>query len=176
MNKSKGYSNRQAMQRKMAKEIHVADVVEVLEYYPDDLTVDVKPMVMAVNEEKLVPRPPILKVPVAMLGGKEFFLRPWYSPGDIGVIVYLDYDSDNVLESGKEAGPPTTGCHTGNDAVFIGGAICGGGRMQGLPEETIAVGAGGNYMAFGKDGITVHGKMDMEGELTVRGKAVKLVE
>lgn len=176
MNRTKDYSNRLAKQRKMAKEIHVADVVEVLEYYPDDLTVDVKPMVMAAEEGKFISRPPVLKVPVATLGGRGFFLRPWYTPGDIGVIIYLDYDSDNVLASGEESGPPTTGCHTGKDAVFVGGAICGEGRLQGLPDEAIAVGTGENYMAFGKDGITVHGKIDMEGELTVKGKAVKLVE
>ena len=164
------------MQRKLAKEIHVADIVEVLEYYPDDMTADVKPMVMAASEGKTVSRPPILKVPVAMLGCREFFIRPWYNPGDVGVIVYLDYDSDNVLGSGEEAAPTTTGCHTGNDAVFIGGAICGGSRTQGLPGEAIAIGTEENYMAFGKDGITVHGKIDMEGELTVRGKTVKLAE
>ena len=108
MNKSRGYSTRQAMQRKMAEEIHFADMVEVMEFYPDDMTVDVKPLVMAVREERFVSRTPILRVPVRTLGSREFFIRPWYKAGDVGVIVYLDYDSDNAFASGEEAEPLRT--------------------------------------------------------------------
>ncbi len=176
MKRSREYSTRQAMQRKMAEEIHVADLVEVMEFYPDDMTVDVKPLVMAAREDRFISRPPVLKVPAAMLGSRDFFIRPWYKAGDLGFIVYLDYDSDNAFASGEESEPLTTGCHTGKDGIFIGGVICGETSMEGIPEETIAIGAGENYMAFGKDGITIHGKMELEGELKVNGKRVMLAE
>lgn len=176
MKRSDEYAIRQAMQRKAAEEIHVADLVQVMEFYPDDMTVDVKPLVMAVSEERFISRPPVLKVPVATLGSREFFIRPWYKAGDVGIIVYLDYDSDNAFASGEESEPLATGCHTGKDGIFMGGVMCGETFMEGIPEETIAIGSGENYMAFGKDGITIHGKMELEGELKVNGKAVMLVE
>ncbi len=172
MRKSREFSVRQAAQRKMAEEIHVADMVEVMEFYPEDMTVDVKPLVMAVREDGFASRPPVLKVPAATLGSGEFFIRPWYRPGDVGVILYLDYDSDNALASGLESEPLTTGCHSGRDGVFIGGLLCGCSPAEGLPEETVVIGAGENYMAFGKEGITVHGKMVVDGKLEVDGKPV----
>ncbi len=175
MKRSGEYAVREAARRKEAEAIHVADLVEVLEFYPDDMTVDVKPLVMAVKEETFVSRPPVLKVPAMVLGGREFFLRPWYRPGDVGVIVYLDYDSDNALAAGEEAEPLTTGCHSGKDGFFVGGAICGG-IMAGLPEEAIVAGAGENYVAFSEDGIKIQGKFEVEGELRVNGKAVMLAE
>ncbi len=176
MKKSKEYSVRQAMQKKFAEEIHVADMVEVMEFYPDDMTADVKPLVMAVREERFMSRPPILKVPVAMLGSKDFFIRPWYKAGDVGLIVYLDYDSDNVFVSGGEAEPLTMGCHTGKDGIFIGGVMCGCRLAEGMPDETIAIGSGENYLAVGKEGIVIHGKMELNGGLKVNGKAVLLAE
>ena len=176
MNRSREYSVRQAMQRKMAEEIHVADMVEVIEFYPDDMTVDAKPLVMAVSEDRFISRPPILKVPVATLGSREFFVRPWYKAGDVGIIVYLDYDSDNAFASGEEAEPLTTGCHTGKDGIFIGCIMCGYSPVEGIPEETIAIGTGENYMAFGKEGINICGKIKLDGELEVNGKTVMLVE
>lgn len=176
MKKSREYSTRQAMQRKLAEEIHVADMVEVMEFYSDDMTVDVKPLVMAVREERFVSRPPILKVPVATLGSRDFFIRPWYKAGDVGLIIYLDYDSDNAFASGEETEPLTMGCHTGKDGIFIGGAMCGCSPLEGVPDEAIAIGSGKNYLAVGKDGITVHGKMELSGGLKVDGKAVMLAE
>lgn len=176
MKRSREYSTQQALQKKMAEEIHVADMVEVIEFYPDDMTVDVKPLVMAVREERFVSRPPVLKVPVATLGSEEFFIRPWYKAGDTGIIVYLDYDSDNVFASGEEAEPLTTGCHTGKDGIFIGGVMCGCNPVESIPEETIAMGSGENYVAVGKEGIIIHGKIELDGELNVNGKAVMLAE
>lgn len=176
MKRSMGNSVRMAAKRKAAEEIRVADIVEVMEFYPEDMTVDVKPLVMAVKEEKFISRPPVLKVPVIVPGDGEFFLRPWYKAGDVGMLIYLNYDSDNVLASGEEAEPLTTGCHTGKDGVFVGGVVCGHSPFSALPEETAVVGAGENYIAFARDGIRIHGKMEMEGEMKVNGKAVMLAE
>lgn len=54
--------------------------------------------------------------------------------------------------------------------------MCGGNHIEGIPEETMAIGAGENYMALGKEGIAIHGKIKLDGELEVNGKAVMLVE
>lgn len=172
MKKSNQYALNQSMQRKMSEQIHVADMVEVISFYPEDMTVDVKPLVMGIKEEHFISRPPIMKVPAATLSGNGIFIRPWYRAGDIGIIVYLDYDTDNVFASGMESEPLTTGCHTGKDGVFIGGTICGSAPPEGFPGDSLVIGTEENYMAVGGEGIQIHGKVEIEGELKVNGKSV----
>ena len=52
--------------------------------------------------------------------GKKGIVKVKISPGDIGVVVYLDLDSDNSLKSGAESMPNSTRVHSGDDAVFVG--------------------------------------------------------
>ena len=162
----------QAMQRKMAEQIHVADLVEVLSFYPEDMTVDVKPLVMGIKEKSFVSRPPIMKVPIATLSGKDVFIRPWYQEGDIGIIIYMDFDTDNAFLSGEETEPLTTGCHTGKDGVFVGGVICGRSFPESFPPDSLVVGTENNYIAFSADKIQVYGTVEIKGELRVNDKAV----
>lgn len=176
MRKSKQYSTNQALQRKAAEQIHVADLVEVLSFYPEDMTVDVKPLVMGIKEESFISRPPIMKVPVATISGNGIRIRPCYREGDIGCIVYLDYDTDNAFVSGKETKPLTIGCHTGKDGVFIGGVMCGETMPENFPAGSLVIGTEENYITFENNKIQIHGKVEIEGELKVNGKAVMTKE
>lgn len=172
MKKSKQYSLTEALQRKTAEQIHVADLVEVISFYPEDMTVDVKPLVMGIKEKSFISRPPVLKVPVAAISGNGIYIRPWYQEGDVGCIAYMDYDTDNVFISGKEAEPLTTGCHTGKDGIFIGGIMCGKTIPEGFPADLLVIGTEENYIAFGVDKVQMYGNIEIEGELKVNGKPV----
>lgn len=143
MNKTKLYAIEQARKRGFQKSICVAELVQVLEFYAEDMTVDVRPLVMAGQEETFIERPPVLKIPVVMLGSAEIPIRPWYKTGDVGLVVYLDQDSDNVLISGSDSEPQTVGYHTGEHGVFIGTVLCGNMLLE-MPEnpEEKAVSAG----------------------------------
>lgn len=176
MKKSSQYSLNQAMQRKMVEQIKVADLVEVIAFYPEDMTVDVKPLVMGIKEERFISRPPIMKVPIATLSGNDIFIRQWCREGDIGLIVYLDYDTDNAFISGEESEPLTRGCHTGKDGIFIGGTMCGKMLPESLPKDSLVIGTEENYIVFNQNGIHVHGKIEIEGEIKVNGKSVLVEE
>lgn len=179
MNRSIPYALEQARKLNLQKSICVAELVQIIAFYPDDMTVDVKPMVMAEQGENFLERPPILKVPVMLLGSKEIVIRPWYQPGDIGVIVYLDRDSDNVLLSGMESEPQTTGYHTGEHAVFLGTILVGDAALE-MPENhdhTLGLGTPTQYISISPEKITISidkkmeikGRVEIEGELTVNG-------
>ena len=133
MKKSNQYSMDQAMRRKMAERIHVADMVEVISFYPEDMTVDVKPLVMGIREECFVSRPPVMKVPAATLSGNGMFIRPWYREGDIGIIVYLDYDTDNVFVSGGIRTPDNRLPYRKRRCVYWRNALrqCAAGKLSG---------------------------------------------
>ena len=65
-----------------------------------------------------------------------------YAAGDIGVVVYLDRDSDAVIAGGAEADPNTERLHSGDDAIFIGGIRTGSNTISGLPAGSPAAGPG----------------------------------
>ena len=92
MRKSANLLNEEANERRNLLRIRCADLVRVTAFNQGAMTVDVKPL------EK----------------------RVKISSGDIGVVVYLDQDSDNSLKTGAESMPNSTRIHSGDDAVFVG--------------------------------------------------------
>lgn len=178
MNKSKRYALEQARKREVQKSICVAELAQVMEFYSDDMTVDVKPMVKAEQGDAFTERPPVLKIPVIMLGSAEIPVRPWYKAGDVGLIVYLDQDSDNVLLTGADSEPQTMGYHTGEHAVFVGTILCGEMMLE-MPEnpEEKAVSAGmpEQYITISEKEIKVKAakKMSIESadEIDIKGAA-----
>lgn len=183
MNKSKRYALEQARNRGIQKSICVAELVQVMEFYPDDMTVDVKPMVKVEQEDSFVEKPPVLKIPVIMLGSIEIPVRPWYKAGDVGLIVYLDQDSDNVLLTGVDSEPQTTGYHTGEHAVFVGTVLCGEMMLE-MPEnqteKAISAGMPEQYIAISEEEIKVKAakKISIESsdEIGIKGAAGIKVE
>lgn len=183
MNRSKAYALEQAKIRGQKKSICVAELVQVAEFYQDDMTVDVIPLVMEKQRDSFIERSPLLKIPVMLLGSLDIPVRPWYQAGDVGLVVYLDQDSDNVLESGNASKPQTLGYHTGEHGVFIG-TILSGGKVLEMPdkpeEKAISVGMEEHYIAVTEKEICIKtskevkikGKVKIEGSLEVNGVSV----
>lgn len=117
MDKSRGLAHIQALEKRMKDQIRVADVVVVQSYDDINKRVTVKPLVSRIMGNHMVSPPPLLSIPVVMQS-RDATLD--IIPGDIGVVLYLDLDSDNAIRSGGE-GPPNTGrTHEAGDAVFLG--------------------------------------------------------
>ena len=108
--------------------------------------------------------------------GGGFVIRPVYKAGDIGVVVYLDRDSDAVIAGGAEADPNTERLHSGDDAVFVGGIRTGGSSISGLPAGSLSLGTsdGGVYLSISPSGIDIKGNVTITGDLTVTGGVVNL--
>lgn len=130
------YNYEQIHDRRLAGSICVAAIVQVTAFDPEKMTVNVQPMSKSLQNGKYESQPPILRVPVMCMRCGGFILRPWIKAGDMGFVVYLDHDMDSTVTGGKEAKPLTERNHATSDAVFVGGIVSGGYKVQGLPDES----------------------------------------
>ena len=142
---------------KLKESLCVAAVVQVLKFDPEKMTVNVQPLSKQLENGKYESQPPILCVPVAVTHSGGFLFRPWFKPGDTGVVVYLDHDMDATVTGGKEAKPLTERNHATTDAIFVGAIVSGDYKVEGLPEESIAIAKddGKIYVAITKDKVIV---------------------
>ncbi len=139
--------------QKLKESLCVAAVVQVLKFDPEKMTVNVQPLSKQLENGKYESQPPILCVPVAVTHSGGFLFRPWFKPGDTGVVVYLDHDMDATVTGGKEAKPLTERNHATSDAIFVGAIVSGEYKVKGLPVESIALAKddGSIYVAITKD-------------------------
>jgi len=122
MRKDRELSNIEANERRILQNIKVADLVQVTAFNKDKMTVDVKPLVKRNISGTYVSPPPILSVKVVYVPmvADDVVLKPNIRAGDLGVVVYLDLDSDSAISSGAESQPTSVRLHSGDDAVFVG--------------------------------------------------------
>ena len=99
--KSAELNNAEANERKNLLKIRCADLVQVTAFDAGKMTVNVKPLVKREIGDTVVSPPPILGVKVANIPleveveGKKGTVTVKINPGDIGVVVYLDLDSED---------------------------------------------------------------------------------
>lgn len=126
MRKSNAFAGQQENERRLLEGIRVADLVTVLSFREASMTVDVKPLVKRNTAEGYLSPPPVLGVKVAYIPMEIITeegvvtAQPVIKQGDMGVIVYLDRDSDNTISTGAESQPNSDRLHSGDDAVFVG--------------------------------------------------------
>lgn len=154
----------------------VADIVKVVAFDEAKMTVDVQPLTHYPDEDTFQTKPQVLAVPVSMVYGGGWVFRPIYKPGDIGVVLYLDRDSDAVIAGGAEADPNTERLHSGDDAIFLGGVRTGTNQITGLPSGTLCMATvdGSVYLSMTKTGIDIKGNVTITGNLTTQGGVVNL--
>lgn len=169
---SKQAAYEQAKDHAMKAGICVADIVKVIKYDENKMTVDVQPLTKYPDEDKFEKKPQVLSVPAALVYGGGFVIRPVYEAGDLGFVVYLDRDSDSTIAKGSEADPNTERLHSGDDAIFFGGIRIGSKQITGLPSKKLCLGTddGSIYIAIGKDKINIKGDVEIEGNVKIIGK------
>lgn len=173
-NKKRSYED--AKKQAEAAGLCVADIVKVISFDEKAMTVDVQPITRYPDEDTFQTKPQVLAVPVCTLYGGGFIIRPVYAAGDIGVVVYLDRDSDAVIAGGAEADPNTERLHSGDDAIFIGGIRTGSNTISGLPAGSLCLGTpdGSVYVSITKKGVDIKGNVTITGDLTTTGGTVNL--
>lgn len=144
-------------QKSLLEGVRVSALCKVTKFDASTMTVDVQPLSKALDGGVYRTPPPVLGVPVAMIRGGGFFLRPWYKSGDVGVIVYADHDIDRIAEAGQECQPNTERNHGDEDGIFVGAFIPKNNPVTGVPDESIVIATeGGNLqICMEKDKITV---------------------
>lgn len=163
---SQRHSYEQAQNKALAASIHVGALVRVISFDSANMTVSVRPVVQTGDTTGSQ----ILGVPVAGTRGGGFVFRPYYKPGDLGVVLYLDHDMDEVMATGGDAVSNTERNHSDNDAVFIGGIVAGGWAAPDMPEGIIlSTEDGSTFIAVTSSGIQVKGNLNVDGDITATG-------
>lgn len=169
-----GFSNKykfdEAQKKELASEIHVGDLVKVIAFDPQKMTVDVKPITQRLSGGEYATPSQVSRVPVVGTISGGYLFRPWIEPGDVGSVQYMDYDIDRALESGGESKPNTERNHSDSDAVFLGGLIAGSVSAPPLPDGlALATGDGSIYLVITKDQVLIQGDVSITGDLLVNG-------
>lgn len=152
--------------------VKVSDLVQVTKFDPERLTVDVQPLVKADIDASYESQRPIVNVPVMCLTFGRFTVRPWYEPGEIGVILYNDSDTDNALSGGSETEPNTPRNHAPEDGKFIGGIKADSMPLPaGIPDEALVLcnQAGDVFFAIMDAEIKSKGEWNHEGDVNIEG-------
>ena len=154
----------------------VADIVKVIAFNENTMRVDVLPLTRYPDEDGYQTKPQILSVPVSVVCGGGYTFRPVYKAGDIGVVVYLDRDSDATIAGGIEADPNTERLHSGDDAVFIGGILAGNRKAPAFPSGALVMGTddGSVFLSIGRSGIEIKGNVTITGDFTTKGGITRL--
>lgn len=91
--------------------LNVAKLAKVVKYYPENMKVDVMPF--PTKESAM-----ILNVPLATISTKDYLVYYPLKPDDIVVLLFIDYDTDNIL-LGEDSLETERG-HDLSDCVAIG--------------------------------------------------------
>lgn len=166
----KRFAEKGAEQRTEREAICVAALVEVAAFDKEKMTVDVHPLSKRIQDGKYESQPPVLGVPIADCIGQETIKRPMYKKGDIGVVVYMDHDTDNIVKKGGESNPNTERSHSADDAVFFGGIRTGKTVIGPLPDGyAIARLDGSMYLVLTEQDFQVKGDIKIEGNVEITG-------
>ena len=159
-----------ARQNSLKNQIHVGAVVKVEKFDSDKMRVDVQPLSRWENDGNMETPPQILSVPVACFCGGGYLVHPWYEPGDVGAILYVDHDIDNVMKQGDIADPNTNRQHSPEDAVFIGGVVTENVSLDGIPKGALTLSTldGSKYISLNKDNIAIKGDVEIDGNVTLK--------
>lgn len=124
----------------LLESVRVSALCKVTKFDASTMTVDVQPLSKALDGGVYRTPPPVLGVPVAMIRGGGFFLRPWYKSGDVGVIVYADHDIDRIAEAGQECQPNTERNHGDEDGIFVGAFVPKSNPISGVLDFDVYLG------------------------------------
>lgn len=98
MNGKREYDLRDQERREQAANVRVGALCRVEKFDPAAMRVDVQPLSKALDAGVYRTQPQILSVPVALVRGGGFVLRPCYKAGDVGVLLYIDHDIDRIFQ------------------------------------------------------------------------------
>lgn len=93
------------------KGLNVAKLAKVVKFYPENMKVDVMPY--PTDESAM-----IINVPLATIATKDYLVYYPLKPDDVVVLLFIDYDTDNIL-LGEDSLETERG-HDVSDCVAIG--------------------------------------------------------
>lgn len=161
------YAYKEYDRERQSQTLRVAELAQVVKFDPARLTVDLQPLATARlgAAAETSPAPMRMGVPVLCMGSTAYCVRPWYRPGDIGLIVYCDADITAAL-SGEDgaADARSQRSHAAEDGVFVGGVLLSEQTLDRLPQDALVLTAGSSYVAVFSGGVSIVGELTINGE------------
>lgn len=148
------------------KGLNVAKLGKVVKFYPENMKVDVMPY--PTKESAM-----ILNVPLATISTKDYLVYYPLKPDDVVVLLFIDYDTDNIL-LGEDSLETERG-HDLSDCVAIG--------CISLFKESLSVSdinglviqekGGKSKINLNKEGVEIEApKINLKGFATYKGKEI----
>lgn len=152
--------------KNIGKGLNVAKLAKVVKFYPENMKVDVMPFP---SEESAM----IINVPLATIATKDYLVYYPLKPDDIVVLLFIDYDTDNIL-LGEDSLETERG-HDVSDCVAIG--------CISLFKESLSISdtnalliqdkGGKTKIKLNKEGVEIESpSIKLKGHATYKGKEI----
>lgn len=148
------------------KGLNVAKLAKVVKYYPENMKVDVMPF--PTKESAM-----ILNVPLATIATKDYLVYYPLKPDDIVVLLFIDYDTDNIL-LGEDSLETERG-HDLSDCVAIGciSLFKEPLKVSDIDSLVIQDKGGKSKIKLNSEGVEIEApKIDIKGYATYKGKEI----
>ena len=148
------------------KGLNVAKLAKVVKYYPENMKVDVMPFP---TEDSAM----IINVPLATIATKDYLVYYPLKPDDIVVLLFIDYDTDNIL-LGEDSLETERG-HDLSDCVAIGciSLFKEPLKVSDIDSLVIQDKGGKSKIKLNSEGVEIEApKIDIKGYATYKGKEI----
>ena len=146
--------------------LNVAKFAKVVKYYPENMKVDVMPF--PTKDSAM-----IINVPLATISTKDYLVYYPLKPDDVVVLLFIDYDTDNIL-LGEDSLETERG-HDLSDCVAIGciSLFKEPLKVSDIDSLVIQDKGGKSKIKLNSEGVEIEApKIDIKGYATYKGKEI----
>ena len=146
--------------------LNVAKFAKVVKYYPENMKVDVMPF--PTKDSAM-----IINVPLATISTKDYLVYYPLKPDDVVVLLFIDYDTDNIL-LGEDSLETERG-HDLSDCVAIGciSLFKEPLKVSDIDSLVIQDKGGKSKIKLNSEGVEIEApKIDIKGCATYKGKEI----
>jgi len=148
------------------KGLNVAKLAKVVKFYPENMKVDVMPF--PTKDSAM-----IINVPLATISTKDYLVYYPLKPDDVVVLLFIDYDTDNIL-LGEDSLETERG-HDLSDCVAIGciSLFKEPLKVSDIDSLVIQDKGGKSKIKLNSEGVEIEApKIDIKGYATYKGKEI----
>lgn len=160
---------------RLLRRIHTATPVKVLAVHPGTNragTVDVQPLILDQDTNgRVIPQTPAYGLPYLRMQGGRSGLVIDPVVGDIGLAVFAERDTSNVVRTRKEGAAPTDRTYSSADGFYLGGFLNDApAQYLTMDEDGVAIYTPDTLAMEGHAGVTITApSTDVQGDASVSG-------
>mgnify|MGYP000901078340 CR=1 FL=1 len=150
--------------KQMMKDLNVMMIAQIQSYNPSNNTATVVPLHTEPNTNEVYNPIPNIPIGFFSIGGYSIKVQP--KNGDIILLIFCDYDMDNISIDGQTKDAKTTRTHSLQDAIVLPLSINFLNNTFSATQDLI----------IQKDGTSAYAKLTQDGNWVLNGNSIKLGE